>query len=90
MRGPSGGKGVTPPSRRVLEGSLCKNLAMEISDWKEICNGDFQLERDFQWRFSMEICKGDLEWRFALEICNGDFHWRFSMEICNGDFQWRF
>ena len=85
MRGPSGGKGVTPPSRRVLEGSLCKNLAMEISedlameisDWKEICNGDFQLERDFQWRFSMEICNGDLQWRFSMEICNGDFQWRF-------------
>ena len=43
MRRPSGGKGVTPPSRRVLEGSLCKNLAMEISDWEEIFNGDFQI-----------------------------------------------
>ena len=53
-------------------GSLCKNLAMEISedlameisDWKEICNGDFQLERDLQSRFSMEICIGDFQWRF--------------------------
>ena len=77
MRRPSGGKGVTPPSRRVLEGSLCKNLAMEISDWEEIFNGDLRLERDLQWRFAMEICNGDFQWRFAMEIFNGDFRLSF-------------
>ena len=48
MRAAPGGKGVAPPSRRGLEGlglkSLCKDLAMEISNWKEIGR-----------RFSMEI-----------------------------------
>ena len=57
--GPSGGKGVTPPSRKSLQ---------------ESCNGDFRLERDLQWRFSIGK-------RFAMEIFNGDLQWRFSMEI---------
>ena len=77
--------GRAPPSRRGLEGKLYKNLAMEISDWKEIWNGAVQLERDLQWRFpigkrlAMEIFKGDLQWRFAMEIFIRDFQWRLAM-----------
>ena len=54
----------------------------------EIVNGD--LQRDFQWRCSIEIFKGDLQCRFSIEIFNGDIQCIFSKEMFNGDFQWRF